>query len=354
MAFRKTKAAELPPVSEFRALAAKAEARQLEDSERAALVAVRGAYGACSTVSDYSWYCPVDFDTSALWDCQVACSAFMSLMSRESDLSATAAELVMDASTALSTALSSVQDPMVQAALTIVSGAAQACQALSDASEKTEGRKVAARPVEIRSFRPEARSEGGGSPVIQGYPIRFDALSEPLVCQRGVFRERILPGSVQFAPDVRADFNHDSNYILGRLKNNTLSLSMDSDGVRMACNPPDTQWARDLAAQIERGDIDQGSFSFRVLDGGESWAQEDGVLVRTLSKILVSRVSVVADPAYTSTSIQVRSLDDILAACPPESTRADPQAGQAAPSASGGGVGLDLLRRQLDLIAVEI
>jgi hypothetical protein len=60
-------------------------------------------------------------------------------------------------------------------------------------------------------------------------------------------------------------------------------------------------------ASVKRGDIDQGSFSFRVLPGGQQITEESGQQVRTLSKILVRRVSVVSDPAYTKTSIEVRS-----------------------------------------------
>ena len=154
---------------------------------------------------------------------------------------------------------------------------------------------------EVRSFKGQIRSTGDGRKVA-GYPIVFNVLSQDL----GGFRERILPTAVQFDDDVRADFNHNPDFILGRRAAGTLKLTVDSKGVRMEAEAPDTTWANDLLVSIGRGDIDQGSFSFRILPGGQQISEENGEQVRTLSKILVRRVSVVSDPAYTGTSMQVR------------------------------------------------
>jgi HK97 family phage prohead protease len=154
---------------------------------------------------------------------------------------------------------------------------------------------------EVRACRIEVREQTDGH--IKGYPILFNVLSEDL----GGFRERILPDAIQFADDLKADFNHNADYILGRTLAGTLKVSTDARGVFMDVTPPATNWARDLMASVKRGDIDQGSFSFRVLPGGQQITEESGQQVRTLSKILVRRVSVVSDPAYTKTSIEVRS-----------------------------------------------
>jgi HK97 family phage prohead protease len=154
---------------------------------------------------------------------------------------------------------------------------------------------------ESRSFKGAIRSTGEGRKVI-GYPIIFNELSQGL----GV-RERILPDAVTFDDDVRADFNHNPDRILGRRAAGTLKLSIDAKGVRMEATPPDATWADDLLVSIRRGDIDQGSFAFCVLPGGQTFTEENGEQVRNLTKILVHRVSVVSDPAYTKTSIEVRN-----------------------------------------------
>ena len=72
----------------------------------------------------------------------------------------------------------------------------------------------------------------------------------------------------QFADDVRADFNHNADCILGRLSAGTLRLTVDPKGVRMEADTPNTAWANDLLESRRRGDINQGSFAFRVLEGG--------------------------------------------------------------------------------------
>jgi len=165
---------------------------------------------------------------------------------------------------------------------------------------------------EVRSCRLEVREQGDGH--IKGYPILFNVLSQDL----GGFRERILPDAVTLDSDVKADFNHNPDYIIGRVKAYTLKLSIDSRGVYMDATPPATTWARDLMSSVKRGDIDQGSFSFRVLPGGQQITEENGEQVRTLSKILVRRVSVVSDPAYTATAIEARSRSS---AKPPKQAR---------------------------------
>ena len=60
----------------------------------------------------------------------------------------------------------------------------------------------------------------GEAPKIVGYAARFNQLSDVL----GNFREQIMPGFFDGieADDVRALFNHDPNYVLGRSSAGTL------------------------------------------------------------------------------------------------------------------------------------
>src|ERR1039458_9213802 len=89
---------------------------------------------------------------------------------------------------------------------------------------------------EIRSCRLEVREQADGH--IKGYPILFNRLSEDL----GGFRERILPDAIQFADDLKADFNHNPDCILGRTRAGTLKVSTDARGVFMDVDPPATSW----------------------------------------------------------------------------------------------------------------
>lgn len=126
----------------------------------------------------------------------------------------------------------------------------------------------------------------------------------------GWFREQILPGAFKDSiqeDDIRALFNHDANYVLGRNTAKTLELSEDSDGLKTVIDPPDTQFARDLAVSIQRGDISQMSFAFQVLE--EEWKFGEGkeTDLRTIKKVRLFDVSPVTFPAYDGTDIALRS-----------------------------------------------
>jgi len=142
----------------------------------------------------------------------------------------------------------------------------------------------------------------GETVKIRGHAAVFNKLSEDL----GGFREKIDPGAFAKtikSADVRALFNHESNYVLGRTKAGTLALEEDERGLYIEIDPPDTQWARDLQVSIRRKDIDQMSFGFLVRK--EAWDKENSV--RTLIEVDLIDVSPVTFPAYPQTDVKVRS-----------------------------------------------
>lgn len=126
----------------------------------------------------------------------------------------------------------------------------------------------------------------------------------------GWFQERIMPdafkGSIR-KDDIRALFNHDPNYVLGRNKAGTLALKEDGKGLAIKITPPDTSFARDLMKLIERGDITQMSFAFQVLE--EAWEYGDGKEPdkRDLVKVKLYDVSPVTYPAYPQTDVAIKS-----------------------------------------------
>lgn len=151
-----------------------------------------------------------------------------------------------------------------------------------------------------------------------GHAAVFNQLSEDL----GGFREQVLPGAFVEAlekDDIRALFNHDANYVLGRNLSGTLRLAEDVRGLAIEIDLPDTPTIRDLvAAPIERGDINQMSFAFSVWPGGQDWAKDDsGQVVRSLKKLRLYDVSPVTFPAYRQTDIAVRELRAWQAASSP-------------------------------------
>mgnify|MGYP001176589892 CR=1 FL=1 len=160
--------------------------------------------------------------------------------------------------------------------------------------------------MEIRTIQSEFRVENKeGKAQISGYAAVFNELSDDL----GGFREKIQPGAFSEAiqrDDVRALWNHDSNYVLGRNKAGTLKLSEDEHGLHYEVDLPDTQWAKDLSESIKRGDVTQSSFGFAV--DSDEWAKQDGETIRTLMKVTLYDVSPVTYPAYPQTSTSARSI----------------------------------------------
>lgn len=151
--------------------------------------------------------------------------------------------------------------------------------------------------------------EASGKRQLRGHAAVFHQLSEDL----GGFREQIAPGAFLEAiekDDIRALFNHNPDFVLGRNMAKTLRLSEDLRGLAIEIDLPDTQTVRDLVvAPIERGDVSQMSFGFSVRPGGQDWAKDDeGRTIRTLKKLRLYDVSPVTFPAYPQTDIAVREM----------------------------------------------
>lgn len=162
--------------------------------------------------------------------------------------------------------------------------------------------------IERRSFPvDELRIDGNQQqPVITGHAAVFNQRSLDL----GGFYEVIAPGAFANTiktADVRALFNHDANFILGRTKSRTLTLAEDEKGLSVRISPPDSIWANDLLESIKRGDIDQMSFGFTVSDAGQKWQRSGGEIVRTLLDVQLFDVSPVTYPAYPQTDVSARS-----------------------------------------------
>lgn len=144
---------------------------------------------------------------------------------------------------------------------------------------------------------------------IEGHAAVFDSWSETL---GGIFpfKEKVKRGAFTGSldkDDIRALFNHDPNYVLGRNKAGTLQLKEDERGLFVKIFPPETAWAKDLRTSISRGDINQMSFGFTVEE--DEWRYEDGYDVRELRKVKLFDVSPVTFPAYTATDVGVRGME---------------------------------------------
>lgn len=150
----------------------------------------------------------------------------------------------------------------------------------------------------------EKRDDSAGTLV--GHAAVFNTVTEIGTW----YREKIKPGAFAESiarDDVRALFNHDPNYVLGRNKAGTLRLAEDETGLAVSIDLPDTTFARDLAVTIARGDVTQMSFGFEA--EVEEIEHGDDMPLRTLVQVRLWDVSPVTYPAYPQTDVGLRSVE---------------------------------------------
>ena len=138
---------------------------------------------------------------------------------------------------------------------------------------------------------------------IEGYFVVYDDETE---LWDGVF-EKIDRNAFdgELDKDIRALAGHDREKVLGRVKNNTLTLRSDEKGLwgSILINRDDPE-AFSLYQKVKRGDIDQCSFGF-IPTEEERESRSNGELF-IVKRCKLIEVSVVAFPAYENTSVSAR------------------------------------------------
>lgn len=150
----------------------------------------------------------------------------------------------------------------------------------------------------------QTREAQDGKKIIEGYFAVFNSETElwPGAC------EEIAPEAFNntLSNDIRALTNHDTTLVLGRNKAGTLKLSVDSRGLwgEITINENDSD-AVNLYERVKRGDVDQCSFGFIILEELTDW-RDDGTVKWTLKAVDLHEVSVCTYPAYEDTGVQAR------------------------------------------------
>jgi len=140
--------------------------------------------------------------------------------------------------------------------------------------------------------------------IIDGYFALYENETELWEGSYEIITKGAFDGTL--GNDIRALWNHNSQFVLGRSKVGTLELKTDDKGLFASVKLPNTQYARDLYELVNRGDVDQCSFGFNILaedleelaSGGYRWR---------INEIDLHEVSVVTFPAYENTSVAARS-----------------------------------------------
>lgn len=160
----------------------------------------------------------------------------------------------------------------------------------------------------VRQARSQATNfraiSAGDERYIEGYFAVFDGEYE---LWPGA-TESVDPGAFDDAltDDVRALIDHETRLVIGRNTAKTLELKVDDHGLwgKISINGAD-QDALNLYARVERGDVNQCSFGFDILEE-EVITPADGTIHWTIKKVKLYEVSVVTFPAYQDTSVTAR------------------------------------------------
>jgi HK97 family phage prohead protease len=174
---------------------------------------------------------------------------------------------------------------------------------------RAKGQALSKMETRINSSKFEVRETEQGM-TFSGYAAVFNSDSQPLP-----FTERIAPGafrgSLRNRNDIKLLWNHDTGQVLGSTRAGNLRLTEDDRGLYVEATLPRTTLANDVRELVQTGIVDSMSFGFTVAHNGDEWSSDGAV--RTLTRINLHEVSIVAFPAYTATagSTAVRGLDKV-------------------------------------------
>ena len=147
--------------------------------------------------------------------------------------------------------------------------------------------------------------EETGDRYISGY---FSVFNSNYEMWQGA-SESIDPGAFDGAlgDDIRCLTDHDSRLVLGRTRAGTLFLRTDEKGLwgEDRINSKD-QDAVNLYERVARGDVNQCSFGFEILDEERTEDPISGDVHWTIKKVKLHEVSVVTFPAYEDTEVTAR------------------------------------------------
>lgn len=190
---------------------------------------------------------------------------------------------------------------------------------MTDFSIRSDRRNVVERRAVAKEFNLRSTQDGAGGEVLNfsGYASVTESPYE-MEDWLGSFSENIRSGAfaktLAESADVPFKLNHDG-MTLARTKSGTMQLSEDSTGLHVDAQfDPRNSAVRDIQSAMERGDMDEMSFGFRVMrqDWSPDFMQRD-ILEVNLNKGDVSLVNYGANPATAGANLRSMDIADALA-----------------------------------------
>ena len=171
-----------------------------------------------------------------------------------------------------------------------------------------DGREYRTMVMEVRA----AESTDESKMIVEGYATTFNqpyTLYEDRYCK---FVEQIDPTAFTECDmsDVIMQYDHEGR-VFARNKNGTLSLSVDSIGLKVTADLGGTDAGRQLYQEIKGGYTNKMSFAFKVEEDKKEYTEDRDkrfvTCTRTITKISkLYDVSAVSIPANDMTSISAR------------------------------------------------
>lgn len=175
-----------------------------------------------------------------------------------------------------------------------------------------DGREYRTMVMEVRA----AEGTDESKMIVEGYATTFNqpyTLYEDRYCK---FVEQIDPTAFTECDmsDVIMQYDHEGR-VFARNKNGTLSLSVDSIGLKVTADLGGTDAGRQLYQEIKGGYTNKMSFAFKVEEDKKEYTEDRDkrfvICTRTITKISkLYDVSAVSIPANDMTSISARRYAD--------------------------------------------
>lgn len=171
------------------------------------------------------------------------------------------------------------------------------------------------RRFEVQTRIVERKAEEAGEAAkelyVEGYAARFNSPTVLFEYEGREYKEQIAPEAFAEADmtDVIMNYNHGGK-VVARIRNNTLELKVDDNGLYVRARLDGTEEGRRLYEEIKGGYIDRMSFAFTIKE--ENYDKDAATwTVRKVKRLY--DVAAVDIPAYDDTSIEARKADIIAA-----------------------------------------
>ena len=147
--------------------------------------------------------------------------------------------------------------------------------------------------------------------VIQGYAVVFDSWTD-ISSWGEIWKECIRKGAFTQSlkeNSILALYNHDFNNVLAR-KDVNMKLVEDNKGLYFEIELPDTTQGNDLYELIDKGIVNQCSFSGYVRKN--LWSEDNGGnVLREILEIDLIEITITPIPAYEVTEAEVKRSREI-------------------------------------------